>query len=433
MRSIFKKNPLFLLLVIGISFLSSCEKTTLPRQNEITLKMFGTSQGNDSGMDLKQTADGGYILVGSTQNLDENNDQDVYIVKIDAQGNEEWSKQYGDDGNDEGKAIEILDDGYLIFGRYGDRIGDDEFEKYYVIRTDNNGDSLWTQVFAFGESVDEIFIGQQKGQGDAFLIYGITDQHINRDGKRNNEIKLIYFDVATRTVNWITLIGGDGNDAPGSALLEEDGFAIFATLSTSDDVNDFINTELSVFKINFMGDIVGSHPNTDGIGINEEAIDILKTTAGNYILISDALLDNFFFFRKTDAQLLVNTALTQKFLGFQDSSGTQFESASANAVIQLLDSTLVIGGTTRQSLSDLNSKDVFFITKTDADGQLIWQRTHGFFTTETGLTNNNLKYQFGNIIPTSDGGFAIVGSSDFRTSQMICFLKLNSAGVLEYD
>jgi len=73
-----------------------------------------------------QTADGGYLLAGTsasnisgdkTEGTVGNNDLDYWIVKVDSDGNIEWDKTIGGTGNDRlNAAIQTSDGGYILGG-----------------------------------------------------------------------------------------------------------------------------------------------------------------------------------------------------------------------------------------------------------------------------------------------------------------------------
>ena len=63
------------------------------------VKTFGGG-GVDSAYSVRQTTDGGYVLVGFTYSFGV--DKNVWVIKVDADGNEEWNKVLGGDSNDGG-------------------------------------------------------------------------------------------------------------------------------------------------------------------------------------------------------------------------------------------------------------------------------------------------------------------------------------------
>ncbi len=82
-------------------------------------KLYG-GQMIDECFDVKQTSDGGYIMVGKSFSFSTNGDYDVYVVKVNNQGIVEWSKTYGGSStnhNEIGYSISQTNDGgYIISG-----------------------------------------------------------------------------------------------------------------------------------------------------------------------------------------------------------------------------------------------------------------------------------------------------------------------------
>jgi len=108
-------------------------------------KSYGSSE-YEQGYCVQQTSDGGYIISGRTGQFD--NIGDVWLLKTDANGDTLWTRVYGDSmGSQQGFSVhQILDDGYIIGAEssYGGMV-DSSF--IYVIRTDANGDTLWTKTY----------------------------------------------------------------------------------------------------------------------------------------------------------------------------------------------------------------------------------------------------------------------------------------------
>jgi hypothetical protein len=127
--------------------------------------------GIDGGYSVRQTADGGYLMAGETESFGSGN-RDVYLIKTDADGDSLWASTYGGPGHDEGSSIQrTTDGGYIIAGHtasYG--AGDVDV---YIIKTDANGDSLWTRTYGgrdweIGKSVQLTFDG-------GYIIAGHTE------------------------------------------------------------------------------------------------------------------------------------------------------------------------------------------------------------------------------------------------------------------
>lgn len=134
------------------------------------IKTLGGS-GEDAGHCVRQTSDGGFIVVGENDFFGDYNG-DVYLVKTDASGNEEWNRTYGDTEWDGGYNIEITSDGgYIITGWYGNEIFDSDV---YLIKTDASGNEEWSKVYG-GSNYDEGYSVQQTSDGGYFITGFYTD------------------------------------------------------------------------------------------------------------------------------------------------------------------------------------------------------------------------------------------------------------------
>jgi Domain of unknown function (DUF5122) beta-propeller len=101
--------------------------------------------GYDFCRSVKPTSDGGYILAGQTGSFGSGN-WDVYLIKTNSNGDIQWTKTYGGPDDDLGCSVEpTSDDGYIVTGgtmSFG--AGDWDV---YIIKTNSTGDALWTKVY----------------------------------------------------------------------------------------------------------------------------------------------------------------------------------------------------------------------------------------------------------------------------------------------
>jgi hypothetical protein len=133
--------------------------------DSIWMKYFDEFRSNATS--LKQTEDGGFIICGYT--LGENNTKDCFLLKTDEEGNVQWTKTYDGTDQDYAQDIEITPDkGYILCGTtfsYGHGNSD-----VYLIRTNDNGDTLWTR--AYGSALDEEGRGIDCTYDGGFIITG---------------------------------------------------------------------------------------------------------------------------------------------------------------------------------------------------------------------------------------------------------------------
>jgi len=122
-----------------------------PDGDTMWTRRFGSPAENDYGREIIQTSDGGFLALGQGYSSN-NGSNDLYMAKIDSSGNLSWSKFYGySGGNEYGYgAMQLPDDGYVITGSYAYASTSD----LWLLRTDSNGDTLWTRRFDFHGDVD---------------------------------------------------------------------------------------------------------------------------------------------------------------------------------------------------------------------------------------------------------------------------------------
>lgn len=104
-------------------------------------KTWGYSGFVTNGTDVNVTNDGGFIISGGTNDTP-GNGTDVFLIKTDSLGNEQWNKQYG--GTDSGLSTQQTNDGgFIVCGNtYSNPYGE-----IYVVKTNSQGDSTWTRKF----------------------------------------------------------------------------------------------------------------------------------------------------------------------------------------------------------------------------------------------------------------------------------------------
>jgi hypothetical protein len=116
--------------------------------NELWNRTFGGSY-SEHGRCIQQTSDGGYIIVGETESYGNGclDNPDIYLIKTDIEGYEEWYHTYGGSFEEKGFWIEqTSDSGYIIVGFTYSYSGNNRCD-VYLIKTNANGIEEWHRTY----------------------------------------------------------------------------------------------------------------------------------------------------------------------------------------------------------------------------------------------------------------------------------------------
>jgi len=137
--------------------------------NKVWQKTYG-SKKDDIAYAIAPSSDGNFILAGSSDSYSKDN-LDFYITKVTATGKQIWAKAYGEDKKDIMRAITpTKDGGCVVTGEtesYGSKHSDID-----VMRLDKNGEQVWHQLFGF-KSI-EYATGVTSTPDGNFLVVGTT-------------------------------------------------------------------------------------------------------------------------------------------------------------------------------------------------------------------------------------------------------------------
>lgn len=136
-------------------------------------KAYGTVN-DDYGYDIKQVADGGYVMTGFTWDADPNGNstRDVYLIRTDGNGNMLWSRAYGGSKGDEGRKLIVdADSGFAIIG-YTRSYGAGDWDAY-LIRTDDDGSVIWGNTY--GGSDPDQGLSIQETSDNGYIFTGYTE------------------------------------------------------------------------------------------------------------------------------------------------------------------------------------------------------------------------------------------------------------------
>ena len=132
--------------------------------------------GVEAGSSIKSIDDGGFIISGYTDSFGSGN-KDVYVIKVNSEGDQEWYQTFGGSGTDYGNSIhQTLDQGYLVSG-YTDSFGQYGGYDLWLIKLNQNGELDWQKFY--GGSNNDIGLFGSQTVDSGFIIGGYSNSNEN--------------------------------------------------------------------------------------------------------------------------------------------------------------------------------------------------------------------------------------------------------------
>jgi len=432
----------------------------------------------DWSFSVQQTFDGGYISCGYTKSFGAGA-FDIWVVKSDSLGNVDWTKTFGGPINDYGfDAQQTTDGGYIITGFTASYGGG--FISLWLIKTDTNGDTLWTRVYGDGNFFADYGFSVRQTLDGGYVIVGSTMSF----GEWLNCIWLLRTDAKGDTL-W-TKTFSSSSDAVGFSVDETDdgGFILTGaknlTLYTNNMENEHVGevrdktitsvesesglTDLWLIKTNSDGDSLWTK--TYGGLFNDIGMSVQQTRDGGYIITGVTGLTDF---QNKSIGELEEITLQEELLPLDkmssgaadvwllktDATGdtiwTKIYSCLDNdggfSVQQTIDGGYIVAGLKglmelpRSGMSELHNTDTLeplsifglslsstanvWLLKTDSNGDTLWTRTYGGEQNDEAFS----------VEQTTDGGFVLGGGtrSYGEGGEDFWVIKTDSLGLIDVD
>lgn len=136
-------------------------------------QLFNDSAYSSLGWMAKGLEDGSLVAVGTVAPLGQNGN--VFLVKLDANGNIDWTRTYGSSAVDRGYSVDIMPDGGFTIGGHTMGFGAGALDTY-VIRTDSAGNQLWYR--RFGTEYDDCVGNVTVAQNGDILVSGCKTMYM---------------------------------------------------------------------------------------------------------------------------------------------------------------------------------------------------------------------------------------------------------------
>ena len=330
----------------------------------------------DAGEAVQQTADGGYIIVGSSQSYGTGGNTDIWLIKTNSSGDTLWTNTIGGLPIEYGKDVmQTSDNGFIISGY--SVFGPDDL---ILIKTDSLGDTLWTRNY--GGTGEAGYSVQQTLDG-GYIVGGYT----GAAGPGERDFWLVRTDGTGDTL-WAKSFGGSGWDFAYSARQTSDLGYIIVGYTESYGAGE---KDYWLIKTDSSGDMLWTK--TYGGSGTDYGRDVQQTLDGGYIILgysnSFGTGGDDIWLVKTDAS--GDTLWTRTIGGPLADFGFSIQ--------ETYDGGYIITGATDNNSA--GRKDILMI-KTNSSGEPVWINNFGGIDDDIGLS----------VQQTVDGGYIMAGRTE---------------------
>jgi len=228
---------------------------------------------SEFGWALTPTADGGFVLAGQTNSYGEG-EEDGYIVKVNAEGEEICSQTFG--GQQEDRLFSIdqsADSGFILTGT--NRSMGSGNRDLYLVKTDETGELSWSQVF--GEEQDDVGHSVRRTSDGGYVVTGYT-KSFDADSYDSWMVKT----DKTGTLEWQKFYGESGDDRTIFGEQAEDGGFIATGYTTGFDA---VGWDVFLVISDSSGDVVWHR--TFGGNVDDTGYTVKQSSEGGFVLIGE--------------------------------------------------------------------------------------------------------------------------------------------------
>jgi hypothetical protein len=399
-------------------------------------------QDDDLFYKSANTQDGALVFIGQTNSNDafvagNHGGTDIMISKISVSGNLIWQKTFGGSAIDIGRDIKTTSDGGFVITGYtesedGDMTANNGKADVWVAKLNNNGNIEWQKNF--GGSGPESASSVIQATDGGYLIVGTTESAdgIYPNFKGGPDCLIIKLD-ALGNIEWQKTYGGKFMEYAHQIVQTTDGYTVLCSTSSKDgDVlennNPFSNPSKDFWLLHLSntGDILWQ--NSYGGQHYEHARALIKTEDGGYLMVGSASSEDGDvgepILEYLDAWVLkvdsLGNILWKKVLGgffyeyFMDAQQTPEGGYILAGKTNAGDGGYVFGN---------HGNDDFWVVKLSPEGEFEWQEclggTHDEIANCVGIT--------------SDGGYVVAGFTKSDDEQINGNIGGWDAWVVKYE
>ncbi|MEM1321864.1 MAG: hypothetical protein AAGG75_16510, partial [Bacteroidota bacterium] len=215
--------------------------------NKIWDRTFGGST-NDQLWEVRETHDGGYILVGLSDSPNDNDKTeaskggfDFWVIKINSAGTKVWDRTIGGTGTDMAFSVrQTPDRGFIIGGLSDSPVSGDKSEPsqgsidFWVVKLDSMGVKQWDRTF--GGAGNDQLLSIETTLDNGYILGGWSQSDIGGHKTESNRGGSDFWIIKTDSngnLQWDKTIGGDDKDELRSISQNSKGTYVLGGYSAS--------------------------------------------------------------------------------------------------------------------------------------------------------------------------------------------------------
>ena len=393
-----------LLLFVGCDNASNIE----PTADKYFLKFYGQT-GDQEGVDVKETPDGGFIIGGNSISTF-GGTSDYLLIKTDAEGNQEWQETYDFGGDDRMTKVLVESGGYLIAGT-SELSGS---TKIKILRIDTDGNKLMDHTYdstnVYSYKCNDITV---TSSGD-FLVVGTYSGLVN--GKLGgNSVQAIIYNNLSEGQHHENGMGDGGPD-----LIFVRGLEVINNYAVGGPELNFlvygysqsgstINLELYQSNLNF-GEIGWGLP---------EPLNVLDTKLADAILSTD---DTYMTLTTSEKEAFLIRVIenpdNERYLFSPPSLIRAENEIAGTSIVQKLDENYIVSAIINEPNSNQTSS---VILETGEFGSVKWNNILG----------SESSYTSGGAVVLADGSIAYTGTAGLESQNKVFLVKMKSNGEMK--
>ena len=147
---------------------------------------------------VTQAPDGGYAIASAINLRETATNSDIWLIKTDEHGKEQWNKTFGGPLDDSSFSISVTSDkGFVLAGKYTESRSYGTDAAAFILKTDSAGNKEWIKIFSnctlysVRQTSDNGYVAAGVKNGDAWLVKLTSDgAGIERNEKSGSGLSL---------------------------------------------------------------------------------------------------------------------------------------------------------------------------------------------------------------------------------------------------